>query len=221
MTRLEQIRPPRFGQRARLSLTPTGDLAMIAGQQNFGNFTALEDAWLGVMRIFKQAVLEAFFRTRFFLAHDAGQQAHNRIEQYQRRGLAAREHVIANGDLFQIARFDQPLVDTLKAPANDRGARPSGQVADARLRQRFSAWAHEQPWAVIIRRQRRIEACGEHIGAHHHAGATTGRRVIDIAMFAEPMRADVDRFKLPDARASTRRRPTTDPAIPETSQERA
>ena len=45
--------------------------------------------------------------------------------------------------------------------------------------------------------QRRIQARGEHVGAHHHARAAAGRRVVDRAMAPEAMLANIERLAGP------------------------
>ncbi len=70
--------------------------------------------------------------TRQLIAHDARQDAHDRIQQDQRRRLAAGENIVADRDLLELAPVDHPLVDAFETPADDdqRLARP--QVARTR-----------------------------------------------------------------------------------------
>ena len=73
------------------------------------------------------------------MAHDAGDEAHASVEQGERGDLAARQDVVADRDLLEPTRGDDPLVDALEAPANERDARarlraraPGPASADAR-----------------------------------------------------------------------------------------
>ena len=75
----------------------------------------------------------------------------------------------------------------------------SDKVANHFLGQRDAAWAHEQTRSRIGRFKRGVEAGGKNVGAQHHAGAATCRRIVDGAMTANPMFADVFRLKRPKA----------------------
>ena len=81
---------------------------------------------------------------------------------------------------------------------NDR-AGALGERACARLRQRRAARGHQQARARIVLGRGGVDRRRQHVGAHHHAGAAAGRRVVDGAMAAEPMLADLPRLKRPDA----------------------
>ncbi len=53
---------------------------------------------------------------------------------------------------------------------------------------------------MVVRAAGRVDRGGQHIGAHHHAGAAAGGRVVDRAVRADPVLADVLRLERPDAR---------------------
>ena len=59
------------------------------------------------------------------------------------------------------------------------------------------ARAHHETRARIVGRGRGVEARCDDVGAHHHARAPACRRVVDGAMAAEPMLADVARLERP------------------------
>ena len=109
-----EVRPALGGEPLGLGAPPRLDLGVVAGGEHLRDRLTLEDRWPRVLRIFKQSVGEAFLGRRGLLAHDAGQQPHAGIEQRQRGDLAAGEHEIAERNLFQSARLDQPLVDALE-----------------------------------------------------------------------------------------------------------
>ena len=50
---------------------------------------------------------------------------------------------------------------------------------------------------VIVGLERRVEARRQNVGAHHHARPAARRRVVDRAVAAEPVLADVARLERP------------------------
>ena len=87
-----------------------------------------------------------------------------------------------------------------EAAAPDDGAGTGGEFAHLRLRQRFPARAHQQPRARIALGRRMVDRPGQHVGAHHHAGAAAGRRVVDGAVAAEAEVTDRHGGERPDVR---------------------
>src|SRR5208337_3569046 len=57
----------------------------------------------------------------------------------------------------------------------------------------------QQAWAPIVFIEPSVEACTQHIGADHHAGAAAGRCIVDGSMPAKAMRADIARVRGPNA----------------------
>ncbi len=80
------------------------------------------------MRVLQKAGFEAFLGAGRLVAHDAGKQAHDRIEQRQRRGFAARQDEVAERDFLEVARVDDALVDALEATADDDRARAGREL---------------------------------------------------------------------------------------------
>ncbi len=58
---------------------------------------------------------------------------------------------------------------------------------------------HDEARSRIVRSERRVEARGDDVGPHHHAGPPAGRRVVDCSMPPEPVLADVARLERPQA----------------------
>ena len=75
---------------------------------------------------------------------------------------------------------------TRSSTPSKRGQRMTspGPAAQARLGllQRHSSRAHQQARAAVVGNG--VERGGEHVGAHHHAGAAAGGRVVNGAMAA-------------------------------------
>ena len=71
--------------------------------------------------------------------HHPGKQANAGVQQYQRRQLAAGQHVIADADLFHTASVEHALVNAFISPTNQRYARSCSKLADAGLAKRHTA----------------------------------------------------------------------------------
>ena len=111
-----------------------------------------------------------------------GKQPHAGVEQRHGGDLAARQHVIADRDLLEAAGLDHPLVHALEAAADDDRARALRQrrapaPASAARRAGSSAGA-----GAVVGRDAASMRARQHVGAHHHAGAAAGRRVVDRAV---------------------------------------
>ena len=186
--------------RSASSAPPGGDLGVVAREEHVGNCAALPFARAGIVRIFEQPVFEALLCARRFLAHHAGNEPHAGVEQGERGDLAARQHIVADRHLDEAARLDHPLVDALEARAEDDEARAPPPIARAcACLNGLAARAHDQARPRIVRRDRRVEARGQHVGPHHHARAAARWRVVDRAMAAEPVLANVARLQRPQA----------------------
>src|SRR5437762_3067726 len=73
----------------------------------------------GVMRVLEQPLGETLLSQCLGATDDARQQPHTRIDQRDRRRLAARQHEIAEAHLLDRPRFKQALVDAFE-PAADQ-----------------------------------------------------------------------------------------------------
>src|SRR6202012_1642685 len=98
---------------------PGRDALVIAAEQHVGNGTALPFARTGIVRIFEQALFEAFFVPRGLFAHDAGQKPNAGFDHDHRGNLAAGKDEIADRYLVEAARFGDALVDPFETAADD------------------------------------------------------------------------------------------------------
>ncbi len=114
-------------------MLPFGNGLVVAREENLRDFKAFPDAGLGVVGVFQKAILEAFLVAGFGLSHDAGEQAHHGIQKGKGRRFAAGEHEIAEGNLDELAVFDDALVDAFKTAADDEAAGACRQFADEGL----------------------------------------------------------------------------------------
>ena len=67
-----------------------------------------------ILRIFEQTLGETLLGQRLGASDDTRQQSHTGVDQRDRRGLAARQHKVAEAYLLDAARFQHTLVHTLE-----------------------------------------------------------------------------------------------------------
>src|SRR5436190_11180191 len=98
---------------------------MIPRSQHFGDPAPFPFDRPGIMRVFEKAAFKALLLTARRGAHYPGKQPNASIEQDQRRGLAPRQHIVADRDRHDRPRLEQTLVNPLEPAAQygDPGAR--------------------------------------------------------------------------------------------------
>src|SRR4051794_6083030 len=101
---------------------------MIPRSQHFRDRAPFPFIRSGIMRIFEKPALEALLLSAGGRAHYPGKQPNASIEEGERRHFAARKHVIADRNRDDRPRLEQPLVDPFETPAEDRDARPGGDL---------------------------------------------------------------------------------------------
>ena len=94
-------------------------------------------------------------------------------------------------------RFDHALIDALEARTKNDEARARRPFAGPRLAEGLAARAHDQARPRVIRGKRCVEARGDDVRTHHHAGAAACGRIVDRPMATEAMLADVARLERP------------------------
>jgi len=194
-----QVGAPLAGQVLGLSTPPGRDPGMVAACERLRDRSPLPQLRPGILRIFKQAIGEAFLLGRGLAAHDAGKQAHAGIEQHEGCDLPAREHVVADRDLLEAACGDEALVDALEPAAEEHQPRTGRERRHPCLRERRPARAQEQARPCIVGPRGGIDGAGQHVGSHDHSRPPARRRVVDRAVAIGRMCADVERIEGPDA----------------------
>src|SRR5881628_1711283 len=112
---------------------------MIPRSQHFGDRAPFPCYRPGIVRIFQETLLEALLLSAGGRAHYPGKQPHASIEDDHRAKLSAGEDIVADGDGFEGASFEDPLVESLEAATEENDAFAAGELTHARLRQRLSA----------------------------------------------------------------------------------
>src|SRR3990170_534320 len=192
--RLQQIPPtlprPPDGHDALPPLDP----GVIARAQHFRNGAAPEHLWARVLRMLEQAPRERIPRGRPLVAQGAGQKPRHRFAYDQRRRLAARQHVVADGQLLVHEMLAHPFVHALVAPAHQHEVRPLGELAGHLLSETAPSRVEQDD--PRSRRPERLDARRERLGLQDHPAATPERRVVGHAVLprsgvAQVMDADV------------------------------
>src|SRR5690606_4273825 len=106
-----QIRPPLRRRFLRLLASPAADHLVMAGKQNLRHPASLPVGGPRVMRVFEQTRLETLLVEPLGRAQHTRQEPYHRIDQRDCRGLAARQHEIAEAYQLQRPRLDHPFVD--------------------------------------------------------------------------------------------------------------
>ena len=95
----EQVRAVAAGLAERRAASPARDLRVVAAQQDFRHAPAAELDGARVVREVEEPFGEGLVDRRGLAPQSARDEPCDRVHQDDRRGLAAREHVVADGDL--------------------------------------------------------------------------------------------------------------------------
>src|SRR5690242_20267323 len=138
------------GEALGLATPPSGDLSVVAAEEDVGDRLSFPDLRPRILRVLQETVGKTLLGAGCRSPHDARQEAHASVDQHQSGGLAAREDIVADRDLFERARGDHALVDTLETSADEDDAGAVCERLDAGLSQRRAARRKKEPWAVIL-----------------------------------------------------------------------
>src|SRR5512143_1543964 len=128
----EKVRSPFERGAKLLRAPPPPDLLVTAGEEHLRHLESAKRTRPAVVRVVQQAVLEAVGCDAGGGLHDAGEIAGHGLEDRERRGFATGEDEIPERDLLvEKARVTRPLVDSLVAAADERDARPRGELPRA------------------------------------------------------------------------------------------
>src|SRR5437762_230122 len=92
---LPQIRPAFARQALSLGTAPSPDASMIARHEHLRHGAPLPPLGASILRIFEQALRETFLGERLGASDHTRQQSYTGVDQRDRRGLAARQHKVA------------------------------------------------------------------------------------------------------------------------------
>src|SRR5437868_3052160 len=169
---------------------------MIPRPQHFGDRAPFPSHWSGIVRIFEKPRLEAFLLSAGGRAHYPGKQAHASVEDDHRAELSAGQHIVADGHGFEGASFENSLVKTLEAAAEQDYALAARKLAHSCLGQWPPARSQRQHRSAV---GEAVERRSEHVRAKHHPRPAARRRIVDAAVLVGGEVADVARLEAPDA----------------------
>ena len=160
----EEVGAIGAGAGEALGGAPFGDFAVVATEEDVGDGETAEVGGFGVLGGFEEAGgAEGFFDGAEFVAKDAGEEADDGVDHDDGSDGAVREDVVAEGEFLGLEVFDDAVVDAFVV-AGDEDEATGGEGFDG----------------------------GEEgFGFEDHAGAATGGGVIDLAVFAEAVVAEV------------------------------
>ena len=149
----------------------------------------------------QQPVGMAFLFNAFGIAQNAGDQPHRRVQHGLRRNLAAGQHEIPQGHLFDVPMVQHPLIHAFKPTTQQRNPIRRRPCARGRLIKRLAArrQIHHRPTHPVARGAigGHAQCCIHHIGAQDHPRAAPRWGVIDVAMLAKTKAPQINRLQPP------------------------
>ncbi len=140
---------------------------MIAAQQDLGYLPAAEVWRARVVWILQQARRVRLLCGGVWRQHARHEAAHG-IHHHHRRQLAARQHIVADGELVGRQMRAHPLVNAFIVAAEQRDARLRRQLARDGLRENAPGRVEQDDRAALVDG---FDGGEERLRLHHHAGA--------------------------------------------------
>src|SRR3954465_15376851 len=125
-------------------MSPGRDLRMIPRPQHFGDRAPFPLYRSGIMRIFEKPLIEALLLSAGGRAHYPGEQPYASIEDHHRAKLSAREHIVADRDFLDWARFENPFIEPLEPAGQQDHPLSRRKPTHAGLGQRLAARGQRQ-----------------------------------------------------------------------------
>ena len=133
----EQIGSPLPRATESLGVPPSGDPAMVPGEQDFWHPPTLKLGGPGVLRLLEQTLgAETLVFGRLRVADDTRNQPHHSLDDRQRRSLSSGEHEVAERDLLVDQVGGHPLIDSFVSPADEGENLESCPAIEGRLYER-------------------------------------------------------------------------------------
>ncbi len=123
----------------------------------------------------------------------------HRLDDQARSNLSPTEHDVADADLAVDEVLTNPVVDALVASAQQAETVGRRQLVGECLVEPTPARAEQEEWP---RRRDGFDGLEDRLRPHHHAGATTERRIVDRAMDIGRLLADVMASQIEQAGAA-------------------
>src|SRR5712671_1194140 len=178
-----------------LLAAPLLDARMVAGKEHFGNAHAAVLRRPGVLRPARRLDGKVVLRERVRIAHYAGHQARDRIDQYHRGDLAAAQDIVADRYFTRVQGRPDPVVYPFVSSTHDDQPGLSGQALGESLVKGLAPWLHQdhRPGVMCSNRLDRLD---RRLRLEDHPWPTAERHVIDLPVPVVRMLAQVVRLQL-------------------------
>ena len=173
---------------------------MVAVLEHLRHAQAFEVHGARELRVFQQAVAEAFLVAGFVLAHEAGLQAGRSFDDGKGRGLAAVQDGFAHADGLHGEQVEEAGVEAFVAAADEGELFFPGKFAGQLLRE-GAAYGRERDHAALPAVAGREFAQGAYHGFEHehHAGAAAVGAVVHMVVAVGGLVARVGKGEAHDA----------------------
>ena len=182
---------------------PLADALVVAGEEHVGDRPAAPLGGARVVRVLRgaaQRLAEGLLHGGVGVPERSRQLAQHGVADDHRRQLSPGQHVAPDRDLVGAEVLDDPLVEALVAPAQQRERGLGGQLAGERVVELAPA-GRQRDHAALLARVHRVLAVARpqrvlhDVDAQHHPGAAAEGRVVDRAAAQRRRRARVHRVE--------------------------
>jgi hypothetical protein len=186
---LEEVGAIGAGAGEALGGAPFGDFAVVATEEDFGDGQAAEVGGFGVLRGFEEARgAEGFFDGAEFVSEDTGEEANDGVDHDDGGDGAVGEDVVAEREFFGLEVFDDAVVNAFVVAGDEDEVVGGGEILGGGLVEAFASRAGDDEAATG---GEGFDGCEERFGFEDHAGTAAGGGVIDLAVFADAVVAEV------------------------------
>ncbi len=177
---VQQVLAAGGGAGAGLFPAPGRDLGVIPGQEDVRYLDPAEDRRPGVARVVQQAVGKGFLRGRVRIDYPRNEPG-RRVENRQRRQLAAGQDEIADRELFNRIELGEAFVNALVMAADQDQAVELCELLGCGVRERATARRGNNDRSPLVwggRGDDRVEHTSERLDPKHHPATAAIRNVV-------------------------------------------
>jgi hypothetical protein len=176
---------------------PFGDFAVVATEEDVGDGEAAEVGGFGVLGGFEQAGgAKGFFDGAEFVSEDAGEEADDGVYHDDGGDGTIGEDVVTEGEFFGLEVFDDAVVDAFVVAGDENEVVGGREILGGGLVEALSGRAGDDEAAAG---GEGLDSGEQGFGSEDHAGAAAGRGVINLAVFADAVVAEIVDVKVEGA----------------------
>ena len=188
---LQQFRAEAAGAVERLFVLPGGNLLRIAGKEDLGHFPAVEFCGTGIDRWGQEAVLEGVGQGGRLVAQGPGKKPHHGVGYDGGGQFAAAQDIIPYRYLARDQVLPDPVVHTFVMAAENHDVFLAGEFVGQLLGERLAVGRSKDDIIVGTFGFEFFHQRVNGLNHHHHAGVAAETVVIDLAVAAFAVLADV------------------------------